>query len=334
MNNLSSGALICVDWGSSNLRAYLIDLQGKVLARLESDKGVLNVIAGHYADELADFLHPWLSFISLPVVMAGMVGSAQGWQDAGYMACPSTLGDLARGLCKVTNCHAFDGYIVPGVKGLSSFAQVDVMRGEEVQIFGALLAQHTANSSPSASSTQRVCLPGTHSKWAKVNVNHGQSPLSASISQFSTYMTGEIFSVLNKYSILGKMFQHTSDADSFDAAAFDAGVKIAKADGSLLHKVFSARTNVLDKTLAAAGVQSYLSGMLIASEVFDMLGDNRTQTTAIPDHEQSITLVGAPALCALYQRVIAQTSFNVRCVDAETASCLGVLNVAKAAEII
>lgn len=350
MIDFNRAVLICVDWGSSNLRAYLIDGMGEVLARLQSDKGVLNFSAGQYGPELSGLLQPWLREKAVPVMLAGMVGSAQGWQDAGYVACPATLADLAKNLCSVANSVAHDRqrqpYIVPGVKGLSNFGQVDVMRGEEVQIFGALCATY-----PNAvQATPLVCLPGTHSKWAQVSM----APIEASglstnsiahshITQFSTYMTGELFALLNTHSILGKMYQHvanpenTNSGEMFDGEAFDEGVKTARAPGSLLHKLFSARSKVLNNDLLASGVHSYLSGMLIGTEVFDMLSVyqpndiNTAENTNSGGPHTQIILVGAPALSKLYKRVIASTSFNVHCVDAETASCLGMLNIAKIA---
>lgn len=344
MLDFNRAALICVDWGSSNLRAYLIDTQGAVLDRLQSDKGVLNFSSGQYGPELRQLLQPWLSVKSIPVILAGMVGSMQGWQDAGYIPCPSRLDDLAANLCQVSNDEQLQAFIVPGVKGLSNFGLVDVMRGEEVQIFGALSA-HKMQAQSGAhdhelteASTQLVCLPGTHSKWAQVDVSHDPSLQGApSIRQFSTYMTGELFALLNEHSILGKMYQHETSADAFNGAAFDAGVRTAQAPGSLLHKLFSARSKVLNQEIEPAGVHSYLSGMLIATEVFDMLevyqGKNTKDSTG--DKAQQIyapiILVGAPALTELYERVIASTYFNVRSVAAETASCLGILNIAKAA---
>ncbi|WP_166425870.1 2-dehydro-3-deoxygalactonokinase [Paraglaciecola sp. 20A4] len=360
MIDFNQAALICVDWGSSNLRAYLIDMQGNVLARLQSDKGVLNFSAGQYGPELSALLQPWLSVKSVPVMLAGMVGSAQGWQDAGYVACPATLTDLAQNLSPVVNSVAngeqLQAYIVPGVKGLSNFGQIDVMRGEEVQIFGALLAskrqlareaqkgQETEDGqeSPSVFDSQLVCLPGTHSKWAKVTSggNESDSHGASSITQFSTYMTGELFALLNTHSILGKMYQHaanTNNADAFDGEAFDEGVKTARAPGSLLHKLFSARSKVLNKELQASGVHSYLSGMLIATEVFDMLSVYQSSDISADEDvkaEESlapIIIVGAPALSKLYQRVMATTAFSVHCIDAEVASCLGILNIANVA---
>ena len=370
MIDFNQAALICVDWGSSNLRAYLIDKQGNVLARLQSDKGVLNFSAGQYGPELSALLQPWLSVKSVHVMLAGMVGSAQGWQDAGYVACPATLTDLAQNLSPVVNSVAngeqLQAYIVPGVKGLSNFGQIDVMRGEEVQIFGALLAskrqvareaqerQETedAQESPNVFDSQLVCLPGTHSKWAKVTSGASESdsheasssaPSSITqsrIIQFSTYMTGELFALLNTHSILGKMHQHaanTNNADAFDGEAFDEGVKIARAPGSLLHKLFSARSKVLNKELQASGVHSYLSGMLIATEVFDMLSVYQSRDISVGEDVKSgeslapIIIVGAPALSKLYQRVMATTAFSVHCIDAEVASCLGILNIANVA---
>jgi len=77
-------------------------------------------------------------------------------------------------------------------------------------------------------------------------------------------MTGEVFALLRHQSILGRL----AEDGPFNENAFLAGVRAA-ADNrkSLLSLVFSARTLVLFKQLAADAVPDYLSGLLIGDEV-------------------------------------------------------------------
>ena len=70
----------------------------------------------------------------------------------------------------------------------------DVIRGEETQIIGAL--------KPTEMQSLFV-LPGAHSKWVSVEENR--------ITQFATFMTGEIFAVLCEHSILARTMQGNAD---------------------------------------------------------------------------------------------------------------------------
>ena len=81
--------LIAVDWGTTRLRAYLVDDQGRVLERAEADEGIMAVPPGGFPATLRRHVEPWLaSHGALPVVLAGMVGSRNGWVEAPYVAVP------------------------------------------------------------------------------------------------------------------------------------------------------------------------------------------------------------------------------------------------------
>ena len=62
------------------------------------------------------------------------------------------------------------------------------MRGEEVQIFGAMRLAGLADS--------MYVLPGTHSKWATVR--------GGKITGFRTFMTGEVYGLFAQHSILAR----------------------------------------------------------------------------------------------------------------------------------
>src|SRR3954454_19481346 len=164
---------IAVDWGTTNRRAYLVDSQGRNAGEFEDDKGVLSVAAGGFPDAVAEIrqrLGDW------PLLLAGMIGSKRGWGEAPYVPCPAGIEQLADGLVRPGEREA----IVPGVSYVGE-GRADVMRGEEVQLLGAVAA---GLIDPMG----LVCHPGTHNKWA--TLRHGQ------ISGFRTVMTGELFSLL------------------------------------------------------------------------------------------------------------------------------------------
>jgi 2-dehydro-3-deoxygalactonokinase len=168
----------------------------------------------------------------------------------------------------------------------------DVMRGEEVQIFGAL-------SIHSEVSNANVCLPGTHSKHAFIR--------GSQIERFVTHMTGEVFGLLRDHSILGRPM--TKRQASLDA--FDAGLRRARQPGGLLHHVFGVRTLVLMNDLDAAHLTDYLSGILIGHEL----------ASAAPD--LPALFIGDPALCALYQRGVTGFGAHADVLPADIATARG-----------
>ena len=145
---------IGVDWGTTNRRAYLIDSAGKRTQEFEDGKGVLSVPDGGFPAAIAEIRE---KLGDKPLLMAGMVGSNRGWKEAPYVPCPAGIDDLVAKLVWAGEREA----IVPGVSYLGN-GRADVMRGEEVQIFGAL-------ADGVVESDGLVCHPGTHNKWTSIH---------------------------------------------------------------------------------------------------------------------------------------------------------------------
>lgn len=227
--------MIAVDWGTSSLRCYRLDAQGKIIDSRASDGGILNVAPGAFSQVLERQLRGWAE---TPIVMSGMVGSRQGWKEAPYVQCPAGFDEIAAQLVEVRQ----GAWIVPGLSCRDASGAPDVMRGEEVQVLGS-------------GAQGLICLPGTHSKW--VEVKNGR------IERFSTFMTGEVYAVLRQHSILGRMMQD----DKPDAGAFADGVKRSGEAGGALHHLFAVRTRGLMGELGAGAAASYLSGILIGHEL-------------------------------------------------------------------
>jgi len=238
--------MIGVDWGTTHLRAYQIGPDGAILASRAEPKGIMAVTGGAFAAALEAVIGDWLISTSEPFLMSGMIGSRQGWVEAPYVPCPAGPRQVARALAEVS-CAGRRGFICPGLRCRDGSGVPDVMRGEEVQIFGAL-ATLTAGAS-------NICHPGTHSKHIRVE--------GRTVAAFTTHMTGEVFAVLRDHSILGR----TMRPGPVDWQAFDQGVARSRESGGLLHHVFGARTRVLMDEIAATSEADYLSGMLIGHEV-------------------------------------------------------------------
>jgi 2-dehydro-3-deoxygalactonokinase len=262
-----SPALVGVDWGTSSLRAARIDAAGRVLEERSAPRGILHVAPGTFAQELRDLCGDWLAGGSLCLV-GGMAGSRQGWVEAPYCACPAGADDLVQHLQWVEPGRIA---IVPGVS-CESDGVPDVMRGEEVQVIGALALLGVQDLV--------AVLPGTHSKWVSVRAGR--------IASFRTYMTGEFYAQLRQHSIIARTMP--ADDGELDEAAFCAGVRHARAAANLLHAAFSARTLALFDQLPAAALPSYLSGLLIGEEL-------RSQAQPAGS---ALAVIGAPHLAHRY----------------------------------
>lgn len=236
--------MIAVDWGSSSLRAFRLAADGELLEQRRSDGGVL-YCNGRFGQTLDALIHDWPEPL---VVMCGMVGSRQGWQEIDYVPCPASLQGIAAGMRRLP-ATALDGrtlWLVPGLHRHCD-TRTDVMRGEETQVCGLL--------DRIGSGTHYICLPGTHSKLAHVD--------NEIIVDFSTAMTGEVFHLLRQHSVLGLLMQ----GGEHDARAFDRGIDDSAAAGGLLQHLFAVRTHALFASIPAEALAAYLSGLLVGHEL-------------------------------------------------------------------
>lgn len=291
-------SLIAVDWGSSAFRAFLLDQDGQILARMSTDDGVFSVKNADFHEVLAANCGDWLrEERDLPIIMSGAVGSRDGWLETPYCACPASGKKLASSCVRVENEAGLNLKIVTGVTGGNFFGGNDVMRGEEVQIFGAIKAKALNNA--------LVCLPGTHSKWCVVK--------DGAIVSLTTFMTGEMFALMRRQSSVGALIEDTP----FDQPSFLAGLAAAKGAGGLLHNLFSIRADILLGNLPRASAESYLSGMVIGHEldvVHNVLGDSLR-----------ILLVGSAGLNQRYAAALAEKGDNVATVPADEAFIRGIM---------
>jgi 2-dehydro-3-deoxygalactonokinase len=285
-----SGPVIAVDWGTSSFRAYRLDAQGGIAERRESAGGILRVRGGDFAAALQAEVGDWLAAApDALVVMSGMIGSRQGWREVPYVTCPAEPEEIAAGLERV-DWGEGEAWIVPGLLDESRPGQPDVMRGEETQVLGALAALPNGGG--------LVCLPGTHSKWVRVE--------SGVLQSFATYMTGEVFDLLQGHSILSRLM--TKGAVAVDRW-FLEGVAVGQG-GGLLNRLFSARSRALTGDLPEDAVRSYLSGLLIGDEL----------ASAVPAAPTEVHLLGAPTLAALYEAALAKLGHSVVRLDADAVA--------------
>jgi 2-dehydro-3-deoxygalactonokinase len=274
--------LIALDWGTSSLRAFLMGDDGVVLDTHAAPMGIMQVAEGGFPAAFADVAGQWLQATpGLPALASGMIGSAQGWLQAPYCQGPTGLQELAAGLVSVPAGNGTTLHIVPGIA--MENPRPEVMRGEETQIFGALFLY------PALRESARLVMPGTHCKWVSV--------ADGGISGFETFMTGELFAVLQAHSILGRPARDAGGQAAADGKAFADGIAAARtSQNGVAPLLFSARTLVLSGKLPAADSLNYLSGLLIGDELRCALGQGTDK----------LALIGDAALCQRYITALAQ----------------------------
>lgn len=274
---------IAVDWGTTNRRAYRIE-NGTVVATERDSLGVTAVPAGGFEEEVAKLRD---RHGGAPVVLAGMVGSNRGWVDAGYVPTPATLEALAAAVVR-----PMDGVlIIPGVRHVAE-GRGDVMRGEEVQLLGALAAGL-------APADALLCQPGTHCKWAWMK--------DGSLSSFLTAMTGEMYALLKTHALIGQ--EMTGEVTP--GAAFAEGVRDG-ARGDLLASLFGVRPASLLGLRDRGDAAAFVSGLLIGADCASHAGKGE------------VHLLADPALGALYSHAITELGGTPLLVDSHTAFIAGV----------
>jgi 2-dehydro-3-deoxygalactonokinase len=177
---------------------------------------------------------------------------------------------------------------------VSDDGRADVMRGEETQVFG-VLAQTGVEDAV-------ICLPGTHSKWVKVE--------NGAVVDFSTFMTGEMFELLTRHSSLSALCQE----GELNHQDFLAGVEHAKSQGHLLNQLFTIRAWCMTGLMRERQSRSFLSGLLIGSEFVQAMSNYPSQ---------SLLLVGAPTLRSHYALVAEVLGLKTQSFDAVEMTVAG-----------
>lgn len=185
----------------------------------------------------------------LPLMLSGMASASIGMMELPYAALPFPLDGSA---ALVRHLPATEGFPYPTwlVSGVRS--ATDVMRGEEVQLLGALDAY---------SGVDQLCIiPGTHSKH--IQVQRGV------LTSFATFMTGEFFALLSQQSILAASIEK-GDSWQGHTTAFADGLH-AGSQSNLLQVCFGVRTNQLFGKWSKEENYQFLSGLLLGAELAAM----------------------------------------------------------------
>jgi len=288
---------LAVDWGTTNLRAWVIGADGSVGARREFPLGVGRLAAGEAARRFADTVRPKMGAQDLPALMCGMIGSNLGWMPTPYLDCPVSITRLGDHLARAEGPGP-PIWIVPGLRCQRPDGGPDVMRGEETHVLGWAAADKAR-----LHGEHLICNPGTHAKWVRM--------VDGRVEGFVSSMTGELFDVLRKHSVL-----QSGGADD-DEAAFEQGIAAAGDGGALASRLFTARARVVGGDMPPERVTSYLSGLLIGAEI-----------AAVPrllgvGPQTPVAVIGDLRLAGRYLRTLQLAGYAASLHDGEAAALEG-----------
>lgn len=260
---------ISCDWGTTSFRLQLVSLvEHRVVAGIKSDDGAkainlrapetpnpaqrANLFSDHLRGAILKLLaesgHP---VAPLPVVVSGMASSSIGWKELPYAPTPFAI-DGSGVVMEQMPLDLTAGCTSPVflISGLAT--EREMMRGEETQVIGLLGFPQFAKYADDGI----IVIPGTHSKHIRIERRQ--------VVNLQTFMTGELFQVLNLHSIL--RFTTTTDTSEIEMSAFEEGVHevLLRGLGSTL---FQARTRGVLGHHSNEANRAYLCGVIIGDEV-------------------------------------------------------------------
>ncbi|AWT18522.1 2-dehydro-3-deoxygalactonokinase [Klebsiella grimontii] len=280
---------IAIDWGSTNLRAWLYQ-DDQCLESRQSAAGVTRLNGESPAAVFSEITRGWRDGAT-PAVLAGMVGSNVGWKVAPYLPVPVDFSAIGQQLTSVGD----KVWIIPGLS-VSRDANQNVMRGEETQLLGARMI---------APSSVYV-MPGTHCKWVQADRQQ--------INDFCTVMTGELHYLLLRHSLVGAGLPEQVSAPG----AFNAGLERGLHSPDILPRLFEVRASHVLGSLPREQVGEFLSGLLIGAEV---------ATLSERFRDPQVTIVGGEALANRYQQALSAIGRQTTVVSGDNAFQTGVRSI-------
>ena len=302
-NNAAAAEWLAVDWGTSRLRVWGIDSAGAVAGKSGTAGGATDLERDMFEPSLlsaaAEFLPDGKK---IPALICGMAGARNRWQETPYLSAPCSPLDAARNLTEApSRAEKLFARILPGI---SQESPCDVMRGEETQIAGLLSVR------PDFCGV--ACLPGTHTKWARIE--------NGKIKRFTTLMSGEMYYLFAKVSVLRR---------SVASGSWDEDVFLEAAETTLAHPektaavLFSIRAESLLRGLSKSAARARLSGYWMGLELA------ATREYWAGGHA---AVVGENVLRRQYEIALAARGVKTEMFAAEEMSLAGLLAMRAAAD--
>jgi 2-dehydro-3-deoxygalactonokinase len=292
-----------VDWGTSSFRLWLIGEDDAVLGESRSGEGMTAARETGFPGVLAKHLQKVEAPDDLPVIVCGMAGAKQGWQEAGYIDVPARLADIPDQAVRIAG-EKRDVRILPGLAQRDPHAS-DVIRGEETQLLGS--------SQRMRSSDCLVAMPGTHSKWVRI--------VRDEVLGFATFMTGELFEAISKHTILTHAVKDSPGFDGANPAFTDAVHSALKEPELTANRLFAVRARGLLFSLPPVEAEATLSGAMIGLELAGALKSAPKDTPVV--------LVVSGKLRGLYEAAFHRVGLKFSTVDADEAVRQGLSQAAR-----
>ena len=297
MSNFS----ILGDWGTTRLRLWGIDRGEMTCGNEGPGIGALTLSP---AATLREAMVPFLAVGGPPdrIVLCGMAGARNGLHEASYAECPANADAWASKCARLD----FDGVPTTIAAGLAYHDAArqthDVMRGEETQVFGALLIRPALRRG-----RHQLLLPGTHSKWVIVD--------DGCVTSFRTFITGELFALFGQSSLLAIGPASDSGDQADHEAGFVMGLQLAQSGSGLSGALFAARTAQLRQGRSHGWAKSYLSGLLIGHEIAEM--------ASVKALSPDLTVIAAGGLAQHYLAALTCFGITGNRLDSEACTLAG-----------
>lgn len=299
-------SVVAVDWGTSQLRIWPLDAEGAVTATRKSSQGMRSVKREQFEVVLEAHLGDLGIDPDVPVIMCGMVGSRQGWQEASYVPVPCRVAEPVSGTVQVEGITR-DVRILPGLANRDP-ELADVMRSEETQLLGLfdILGDDLGGL---------VCMPGTHAKWVRFE--------KGVVLDFLTSLSGELFAALGAGSVLQHALAAATDKIDPESAHFTTAVRMSlREPATFLSRLFSVRPKNLLHEMSNNAAAAHVSGTIIGQDIAGALA------RFSPVH--SVTLVESGHLGELYGSALGVAGLQSRTFDGDELAIRGLTLAARA----
>lgn len=253
--------------GTSNLRLRLLDAHFHLADQIKAPCGVRQTALDGHAGALKTCVRDSLRRLMQKhgvqpaqvegVIAYGMVTSALGLKEVPHLSAPVSAEDIRRHVVKEVfpDIAPFPFAFVPGVRCGADVDGMDMMRGEETETVGVMLAR----ALPDACC---LALPGSHNKYVLVENGVIQACL--------TTLSGELLDAVTHHTLLkdavdGGFAQADELCPEQQKDALLLGANASFAWG-MTKALFTARTLRAQGKREAAYVRHYLLGVMLAAD--------------------------------------------------------------------
>ncbi len=277
---------ISIDIGTTNTRVRLID-NDNIIRAYKEQVGVRDTTLTGSKKKIKAVVKKGIEeclinvdrINEIKIIASGMCTSNLGLLEIPHLNTPVSVEDLANHMIKETFVDIIDGpiYFVPGVKNnTDDVERIDMMRGEEVEAFGALHLLEIEDNVLFVS-------PGSHTKFVFIN--------NREIEKCSTTLTGEILWALANHTILSNSIS-SEMISSIDEEFILKGINSAKDYGfskcCFMIRIMDTYANTTSNQRA-----NFLAGAICYYDILSVSDD-------LKDNELDIIISGPEMLRQLY----------------------------------